>query len=315
MKNSPQPKKISFIKVNNNKKDYKSNNKNINKFKKQINGQNNNLLIINSPKNNFTSSSNKYNKKLFNKIQRYSLEAHLLNQVMSNSTKNRNKDNNNFNLKYTRENNDMSTNTKKKNIDDLRYNSLDNKNSMHKLKRRNITNKLYTDRCINPLIKNQNSINKNKNEHININSNENSIKRNNIKNSRSLRFKNINKKPHSLSKERKSNNIIDTNFKYTKPKLTKKTYNIKRNISANNRIIGHKKINGNYSNKENIKTENEEEFNINYLDENDNLLFDIHTSYNLTNKNPFHFYYTDIQFSSSKNMLEKNSKNDKNKKI
>ncbi len=114
MKNRPQPKKISFIKVNNNKNSYKSNNKNINKYKKQINALNNNLLIINSPKNNFISSSNKYNEKLFNKIQRYSLEAHLLNQVMSNSTKNRNKDNNNFNLKYTRENNDMSTNTKKK---------------------------------------------------------------------------------------------------------------------------------------------------------------------------------------------------------
>ena len=315
MKNRPQPKKISFIKVNNNKNSNKSNNKNINKYKKQINAQNNNLLIINSPKNNFISSSNKYNEKLFNKIQRYSLEAHLLNQVMSNSTQNRNKDNNNFNLKYTRENNDMSTNTKKKNIDELRYNSLDNKNSMQKLKRRNNTNKLYTDRCTNPFIKNQNSINKNKNDHINITSNENSIKRNNIKNSRSLRFKNINKKPHSLSKERKSNNIIDTNFKYTKPKITKKTYNIKRNISANNRMIGHKKINGNYSNKENIRRENEEEFNINYLDENDNLLFDIHTSYNLTTKNPFNFYYTDIQFRSSKNMLEKNSKNDKNKKI
>ena len=300
MKNRPQPKKISFIKINKTKNINKSNNKIINK-KKQNNVLINNLIIINSPKNNYNyiSSSNRINEKLFNKIKKYTLEANLLNQVINDCTnKCNNKENNN--------NNDSSINNNIKNNqkDELRYNSLDNTNNNNERKfkkRNNINNmnKLYTDRYINSFIKNQNQItlNKNKNSRINTSSNN----------------KYLNKKPQSLSKERNKNNMLNTNFKYTKTKPDKKDFNIKRNISASNRLIDHKKFNGTSFtiNKKNFKRENEEEFNINNIEENDNLLCDIHTSYNLTKKNHFNFYYTDIQFHSSKNLLEKN----KNKKI
>ena len=300
MKNRPQPKKISFIKINKTKNINKSNNKIINK-KKQNNVLINNLIIINSPKNNYNyiSSSNRINEKLFNKIKKYTLEANLLNQVINDcNNKCNNKENNN--------NNESSINNNIKNNqgDELRYNSLDNTNNNNERKfkkRNNINNmnKLYTDRYINSFIKNQNQItlNKNKNSRINTSSNN----------------KYLNKKPQSLSKERNKNNMLNTNFKYTKTKPDKKDFNIKRNISASNRLIDHKKFNGTSFtiNKKNFKRENEEEFNINNIEENDNLLCDIHTSYNLTKKNHFNFYYTDIQFHSSKNLLEKN----KNKKI
>ena len=170
MKNRPQPKKISFIKVSNNKTYNK------NKNKKYNNTQNNNLLFLNSPKKIFTSSTNKHNEKLYDKMKRYSLEAYLLNQVIINRAQNRNKDNNNN--------------------DELKYNSLDNKNTAQRLRCRNNNNKICTDRCTNPFIKMQNSLNINIKENVLTNtiSNENSIKRNTIRNNQILRCKNVNKK-------------------------------------------------------------------------------------------------------------------------
>ena len=300
MKNRPEPKKISYIKVNNNNNN-KCNTKNVNKIKKQNNVLINNLIILNSPKKNYNSSSSKINDKLLNKIKQYSLEAQLLNQnqPITNTSQNGAKKK----FKYNQENiNSISKN----NINnELRYNSLDLKNSIPKFKRKisNI-NKLNTDRNLNPFIKS-----KNKNNQLHTYSNEKEKTSNrNIRNFQSTKFNNLKLKPHSLSKERKKRITLNTNFKYAKA-IQQKTFNIKRNISANNRIIGHNKIKHNFlSNKENIKKDNEEEFNINYNEENENLLFDIHTSYNLTTKNPFNFYNTDIQFRSSKNILEKNNK-------
>ena len=163
---------------------------------------------------------------------------------------------------------------------------------------------MNTNRNLNPFIKRQN---KNNQLHTYSNEKEKTSNRN-IRNFQSTKFNNLKLKPHSLSKERKKRITLNTNFKYAKA-IQQKTFNIKRNISANNRIIGHNKIKHNFlSNKENIKKDNEDEFNINYNEENENLLFDIHTSYNLTTKNPFNFYNTDIQFRSSKNILKKNNK-------
>ena len=154
MKNRPEPKRISYIKVNNTKK-------NANKNKKQNNYGNvliNNLLIINSPKTKYISSSNKINEKLFNKIKQYSLEAHLLNQHKTpnyqNASKNiikynQDKNNNNYNLK------DL-TSKKNNKKDELRFNSLDIKHNIKKTRRKNNNiNKLHTDRALNPFIKNQ----------------------------------------------------------------------------------------------------------------------------------------------------------------
>ena len=299
MKSRPEPKKISYIKPNNTKNNNiknNINNKNAPKTKKQ-NNIIDNLLIMNSPKKTYISSSNKINEKLFNKIKQYTFEAHLLNQAMNNSSKNNNKKN----IKQNQDNNNSIFNKNKKH-EELRYNSLDAKNSLAKLKRKNkYINKLYTDRNLNPFIKNQKV---NKNIQIKTYSNEkvdNSEKK--IQNLRNVKDNDL-KGPDSLSRERKKNNVLNTNFKYTKPKLLN-NFNIKRNVSANNRILENKKI-YNYN-----KRENEEEFNINNMEENENLLFDIHTSYNLTTKNPFNFCSTNLQFRSSKNMLEKNSKNKK----
>ena len=303
MKNRPEPKKISYIKVNNTKN-------NNNKNKKQNNVLINNLIIINSPKTKNIASSNKISEKLFNKIKQYSLEANLLNQHKTPNYQNINKNIIKYNPDNSNNNNlnDLTSNKNNKK-DDLRFNSLDTKNNIKKIKRKNSNiNKLYTDRTLNPFIKNQN----NKNIQINNTYSNEKVKKafKNLQNIKNITNNNINNKPHSLSKGRKKNNILYTNFKYTKPKLLK-TFNIKRNISASNRITGHKKINNNFlTNNKNIKRENEDEFNINYNEENENLLFDIHTSYNLTTKNPFYFYYTDIQFRSSKNVLD-----NKNKKI
>jgi hypothetical protein len=234
---------------------------------------------MNSPKKTYISSSNKINEKLLNKIKQYSLEAHLLNQAKNKISKNNIKKNN---IKQSQENNNNNSIIKKnKKQEELRYNSLDTKNSIPKLRTKNNNiNKLYTERNLNPFIKTQKI---NKNIQIKTLSNEkeeNSEKRNeNLRNAKKNNFK----PHHSLSRERKKNNVLNTNFKYTKPKLLT-NFNLKRNVSANNRIMGNKKL-SNYN-----KRENEEEFNINNMEENENLLFDIHTSYNLTNKNPFNFY-------------------------
>ena len=310
MKNRPEPKKISYIKPNNNKNIniiIKSNNKNVNKTKKPNDALINNLLIINSPKKTYISSSNKINEKLFNKIKQYSLEAHLLNQAINISSKNNNK-----NIKSNQENNN-SINKKTKKKEELRYNSLDSKSNIPKPKRKtNNINKIYTDRSFNPFIKTQKI---NKNIQIKTYSNEKEkYSEKKIQNLRNLKNNNLNMH-HSLSKERKKTNILNTNFKYTKPKLLT-TFNMKRNASANSRIIGNKKLSNNIlGNKDNKnsknKKENEEEFNINNIEENENLLFDIHTSYNLTSKNPFNFYSSELQFRSSKNMLKENEKNKK----
>ena len=311
MKKRPHPKKISYIKVIN-KNNIRSNNKIIIRTKKHnIINNNNNLLIMDSPKNNISSSLR--NEKLFNKYKRYSLESHILNQAISNNSHNQNN-----NIKYNqdkKENYDISNNINKTN-EELRYNSLDTKNSMPKLKKRNIINKIYTDRSLNPFIKLHTSLHNNKS--IQNNTSENEKKNKNVT---MLKYNNnIYRKPHSLSKERKKRNInmnkkildINSDRKYTKRNSIKNNYNIKRNISANNRMISNSKINERlFSKNENVKRENEDEFNINNVEENDNLLFDIHTSYNLTKKNPFNFYYKNIQFHSSKNMLEKINKNNK----
>ena len=95
MKSRPEPKKISYIKPNNTKNIYtksNTNNKNTIKTKKQ-NNVIDNLLIMNSPKKTYISSSNKINEKLFNKIKQYSLEAHLLNQGINKISKNNNNKN------------------------------------------------------------------------------------------------------------------------------------------------------------------------------------------------------------------------------
>ena len=313
MKKRPHLKKISYIKVIN-KNNVKSNNKIIIRTKKNniINNNNNNLLLMGSPKNNFSSCLNK-NEKLFNKLKRYSLESHLLSQAISNNSHNQNN-----NIKYDqekKENKDISNNINK-NKEELRYNSLDTKNNIQKLKKRNIINKIYTDRSLNPFIKLQTSLYNNKS--IQNNTSENENKNKNIK---ILKYNNnIYRKPHSLSKERKKRNIIfnknildiNSDRKYTKRNSIKNNYNIKRNISANNRMISNSKIDERlFRKKESVRKENEDEFNINNVEENDNLLFDIHTSYNLTKKNPFNFYYKNIQYHSSKDMIEQINKNNK----
>ena len=314
MKNRPQPKKISFIKV-----ETKNNSKNKNNIKKQniILNNNNNILVINSPKNKFIPSTNRYNEKLFNKIKKYSLEAHFLNQVNSNSTQNQNKINKiiKYNQEYSkyREYNNSLNN---KNNEELRYNSLDIKNNIQKVKHRNNGSKIYSDRSLNPFIKLHTSIHNNKNIRINTVENEKDAKG---KCFSSLTYKNVYKKPHSVSKERIKKNIIskkiikgNLDIKFTKQNIIKKNMNIKRNISANNRMLSHRKINEQYfNNKENIRRDNEEEFNINYIEENDNLQSDIHISYNLTKKNPFNFYYNNYQYRSSKNMLINKNKKEK----
>ena len=125
----------------------------------------------------------------------------------------------------------------------------------------NNINKIYTDRSFNPFIKTQKI---NKNIQIKTYSNEKEkYSEKKIQNLRNLKNNNLNMH-HSLSKERKKTNILNTNFKYTKPKLLT-TFNMKRNASANSRIIGNKKLSnnilGNKDNKNNKnKKENEEEF-------------------------------------------------------
>ena len=270
MKTRPKPKKISFIKLTTTttKTETKTNSKKANKPKKSNTVLNNNLLFINSPKNNFITSTNKYNEKLLTKIKEYSLESQLLNQALQKSSK-INK------INYIKE----IDNEKCNNINDLRFNSLDNniKNmNIKKIKNRN-NNKFNTDRQANPfsnknMIINTTTNNENKHKHIEYSS-----------------------KTKSVSK-RKGKDIFETNLKLSKQNISK-NINVKRNISANKNIrkIGHRK----YINRK----ESKDEFNVINTEENDNL--DIHISYNLTAKNSFNFYYPDIQFLSAKNMLEK----------
>ena len=273
MKTRPKPKKISFIKLTTTttKPETKTRTKKPNKPKKSNTVLNTNLLYINSPKNNFVTSTNKCNEKLLNKIKEYSLESQLLNQVIQKSTKNTSKSNK---INYIKE-----IDNEKCNTNDLRFNSLDNniKNmNIKKIKNRN-NNKYNTDRQVNPfsnknLIINTTTNNENKHKHIEYNS-----------------------KTKTVSK-RKAKENFETNLKLSKQNISK-NINIKRNISANKNIrkIGYKK----YINRK----ESKDEFNVINTEENDNL--DIHTSYNLTAKNSFNFYYPDIQFLSAKNMLEK----------
>ena len=277
MKTRPKPKKISFIKLTtNNKTESKLNNKK-NKPKKSTTFFNNNTLFINSPKNNNISSSSKYNEKLLNKIKEFSLENQILNQVLVNNSK----------ISSNQTNKSKSSKEIEKNdINDIKFNSLDNnttKNSnIKKLRNRN-ENKFNTDRQINPF----------SNKNIMINSTTNNE---NILN----KIYKINKSRTKTISKSKKKEIIDTNIKLSKNNIFKKN-NEKRNISANRRVKVNKKF---FSRKE-----SNDEFNVINTEENEN--FDIHTSYNLTTKNSFNYYYPELQFFSAKNMLEKKWKNNK----
>ena len=276
MKARPKPKKISFIKLTTatNKNDSKTNNKKMNKTKKANTVLNSNILFINSPRNNLVSSKTKYNEKLLNKIKEFSLESHILNQVIQKSTTNSKKKNN---IRYYKENESDN----KSDFNDLKFNSLDNNinKGVKKIKNRNYT-KFNTERQVNPF--NQNVI-------INTTtSNElNSNKTN-------RRDKNIVIK--SVSK-RKIKENLENNLKLSHKNILKKRN--MRNTSQNNKIIE--------TRKNNNRKESNDEIIINNTEDNDN--YDIHKSYNLTSKNSFNFYYPDIQFLSSKNMLEKKRRN------
>ena len=272
MKTRPKPKKISFIKLTtkSNKTENKLNNKNKNKAKKSSRALNKELLFINSPKNNFIPSTSKYNDKLLNKIKEFTLESQLLNKVLvQKSTKNANKVNKFIKLK---------TNDKKE-LSELKFNSLDDNKKIQNRK----NNKFNTDRQVNPFTKNV-IINTTTNNELYLN-------KNNKKEKNSL----YNSKTKSLSKrKRKEKTVYENNLDLSK-KYILKNNKIKRNISSNNRIIGHiKSIN---------KRENTDEYNINNTEEKD--YFNMHKSYNLISKNFFNFYYPDNRFLSTKNMLEK----------
>ena len=276
MKTRPKPKKISFIKLatNTNKNENKNNNKKVNKTKKYNTVLNNDLLFINSPRNNFIPSTTKYNEKLLNKIKEYSLESHSVNQELLKITKNSNKNNNNKENEVEDDN--------KNELNDLVYNSLYN-NRLKKIKNRNNT-KLNTDRHVNPFSNNV-IINTKTNNELDLNK----------KNKTNTKSK-FNSKSKSISKRNKKG-VFENNLKLSKKNFLKNN-NMKRNISSNNRIIG-RRININ-------RKESNDEFYINNTEEND---FHIDTSYNLTIKNNFNFYYPDIQFLSAKNMLEKKWRN------
>ena len=304
MKTRPKPKKISFIKLNtnsnNNKNDNKLNNKKDNKNKKHNAVLSNNFLFLNSPKNGFMPSTSKYNEKLLNKIKEYSLESQLLNQVMHKSTKNRNKI---HTIKYT---NEKENDNNKNNLNEIKFNSLDN-NTINTKKIKNINidnNKFRTERQINPFAKEQND-NLKKNIIINVmSSNENDTNKNmNIKNQINKIFES---KTNNAINKRKRREIYDNNLKLSKKNIFKKTdNNNKRNTSANNRIVLHRK------HKNNIFKQNSDEFNININNTEENENFDVHKSYNLITKNSFNFYYPDTQFPPNKNMQSKAWKNKK----
>ena len=275
MKTRPKPKKISFIKLTttSNKYDNKSNNKKSNKTKKANTVLNSNAVFINSPRNNFISSTTKYNEKLLNKIKEYSLESHLFNQVVQKSSTNSKKKNN---IRYFKE----SEIDNKSECNDLKFNSLDNNNGVKKIKNRNYT-KFNTERQINPFNKNMvintttsNELNSNKNNKID----------------KKILTKSISKK--------KRKEIFENNLKLSKKNIFKNLNEI-RNTSKNNKI--------NEQRKNNNRKESNDEINANNSEDNANC--DIHTSYNLTSKNTFNFYYPDIQFLSTKNMLEKKRRN------
>ena len=281
MKPRPKPKKISFIKLTTNtyKTNNKLNNKKITKPKKSNTVLNNNILMINTPKNNNIPHMNKYNEKLLNKIKEYSLESQILNQVSLKTTKISCNNTNKINkIKYIKENN-------KNDINDIRFNSLDNyaKNTnIKKLRNRNDI-KFNTDRQVNPFTS--------KNIMINTMTNTGNFvnKINKINNSKTI----------TISKNKKKG-TTDANVKFSKNNIIKKN-NEKRNASANSRLVVHKKF---FSRKE-----SNEEFNIINTEDNEN--FDIHTSYNLTLKNSLNYYYPELQFLSAKNMLDKKWTNDK----
>ena len=278
MKPRPKPKKISFIKLttNNNKTEKKINIKKTNKPKKSNTVLNNNILFINSPKNSNIPSTNKYNEKLLNKIKEFSLENQILNQVILKSTKNSTNKTNK--IKIIKENDKNDNN-------EFKFNSLDNNKKnifIKKLRNRNDI-KFNTDRQPNPF--------SNKNIIINTTTNNENVLNKIYK---------INKsKTKSISKQKKKE-IIDTNLKSSKNNIFKKNNQI-RNASANSRVSVNKKF---FSRKE-----SNDEFNV--INTEDNDTFDIHTSYNLTTKNSFNYYYHDLQFLSAKNMLEKKWKNNK----
>ena len=278
MKARPKPKKISFIKLTtkankNDKNDNKANNIKENRAKKANTVLNSNLLFINSPRTNINPPTSKYNEKFSNKIKEYSLESQLINEIVRKNTKNANK------INFNKETEDA-----KNNLTEFKFNSLDNNNiinNVKKIKNRNTyTNKYNTERQENPFSKNI-KINTTTNNEFEFNKNYKKNKKNILSN-----------KTKSLSK-RKRKEVLENNLKISKQNIQKN--NIKRNISSNNRLLGHKKIIN--------RQESNDESNINNTEENNKI--DIHKSYNLTLKNSFNFYYPDIQFLSAKNMLEK----------
>jgi hypothetical protein len=190
MKTRPKPKKISFIKLtkNQNKIENKASNQNKNKVKKSSRVLNSDLLLINSPRNNFIPSTSKYNDKLLNKIKEFTLESQLLNKVLvQKSTKNANKVNKFIKLK---------TNEKKE-LSELKFNSLDDNKKIQNRK----NNKFNTDRQVNPFTKNV-IINTTTNNELYLN-------KNNKKEKNSL----YNSKTKSLSKrKRKEKTVYENNL-------------------------------------------------------------------------------------------------------
>ena len=211
MKARPKPKKISFIKLtsNNQIKNYiKSYNTTTNKPSKTNKVLNNNILIINSTKNNCMSSINKYNEKLLNKIKEYSAERQIMNYIISKSPKNIDKKNK---IKYSKEINKEN---------ELKFNflenSIKNNTNMKKIKNRN-NNNFNTDRQVNPF---------SHNIMVNITeSNQNDINKNRRNNNINIKY---------ISKKKRKEIFC------TYLKLSKKN-NVKRNECSNKRMFIHKK--------------------------------------------------------------------------
>ena len=271
MKVRPKPKKISFIKLTTNIK--KNNNKTNNDLKynkaKKLNPVLKSNLLFINSPRNNLIDST---NKYNEKLLNKIKEYSLENQLLNQVVQKSTKNSNKVNkINYIKEN--------FKDNNELKFNSLDNnedkKNNVKKFKNRNNA-KYNTERQANPF-----------NNNVIINTTT----------SIEFKFKKKQKKSNdnktkTLSK-RKRREIYENNLKFSKLNYLKNNY-LKRNASSNNKTIGEKK---NFN----------DDFIINNTEENDNL--NIHTSYNLTAKNLFNFYYPDIQFLSAKNMLEKKWRN------
>ena len=271
MKVRPKPKKISFIKLTTNIK--KNNNKTNNDLKynkaKKLNPVLKSNLLFINSPRNNLIDST---NKYNEKLLNKIKEYSLENQLLNQVVQKSTKNSNKVNkINYIKEN--------FKDNNELKFNSLDNnedkKNNVKKFKNRNNA-KYNTERQANPF-----------NNNVIINTTT----------SIEFKFKKKQKKSNdnktkTLSK-RKRREIYENNLKFSKLNYLKNNY-LKRNASSNNKTIGKKK---NFN----------DDFIINNTEENDNL--NIHTSYNLTAKNLFNFYYPDIQFLSAKNMLEKKWRN------